>query len=92
MSVKLSDEQRQALESSSGQPLPVQDEQSHSVYYLLNEEAFLHLQSLNAAHDDRCKVRLRELIDEGIQSPGVPANEAFARLRAWAEELSRTSP
>jgi hypothetical protein len=92
MKVNLSDEQREALESSLDQPLPIRDEQSHRVYYLLNEEAFLHLQSLNEAHDQRCHERLRQLIDEGIQTPGVPANEAFARLRTWAEDLSRTSP
>ena len=92
MNVKLSDEQRHALESIADQPLPIRDEQSRRVYYLLNEEAFLHLQGLKADHEHRYHEQLRQLIDEGIQSPGVPAHEAFARLRAMAEELSRTSP
>jgi hypothetical protein len=32
------------------------------------------------------------LIDDGIQSPGVPADEAFARLRSFADQLSRSTP
>ncbi len=31
------------------------------------------------------------LIEEGINSPGISADEAMARLRATAEELSKTN-
>ncbi len=92
MNIKLSDEQRHALEASADQPLPIEDEQSRQLYYLLKEEAFLHLQGLQAEHEHECQERLRGLIDEGIRSPGLSADEAFARLRAVADDLSRTSP
>ena len=92
MNVKLSEEQRHALAASSDQPLPIEDEQSRRVYYLVNEEAFLHLRGLQSEHERECDDRLRQLIDDGIRSPAVPADEAFARLRTIADELSRTSP
>jgi len=92
MNIRLSEEQRHALQASADQPLPVEDEQSRKVYYLLNEEAFLHLQGLQSEHEHECQERLRGLIDEGIRSPGVPADEAFARLRAVADELTRSRP
>jgi hypothetical protein len=92
MNVKLSDEQRDALAAGSEHPLTVEDEQSRKVYYLLNEESFLHLQGLQTEHERECQERLRQLIDEGIQSAGVPADAAFARLREQADEFSRTNP
>lgn len=92
MNVKLSDEQRHALDVVADHPLPVEDEQNRKMYYLVNEESFLHLQGLQTEHEHRCHEQLRQLIDDGIRSPGVPAHEAFARLRAVAEELSRSYP
>ena len=92
MVAKLTDEQRHALAARSDRVLPIEDEQSRRVYYLLNEETFLHLQGLQAQQEHECHEQLRRLINEGIRSPGVPAEEAFARLRTVADELSRTSP
>jgi hypothetical protein len=92
MNVKLSDEQRHALEASADHPLPVADDLNAKVYYLLDEESYLHLQGLQVEHERRCHEQLAQLIDEGVRSPGVPADEAFARLRALAATLTRSVP
>ena len=92
MVVKLTDEQRHALEANAAPIVPIEDEQNRKIYYLLSEETFLHLQGLQTQHEQRCQEQLRRLIDEGVRSPGVPADEAFARLQALADELSRSSP
>src|SRR3972149_3836630 len=56
MNIRLSEEQRHALQASADQPLPVEDEQSRKVYYLLNEEAFLHLQGLQSENEQQCSL------------------------------------
>jgi len=89
MIAKLTDEQRHALETGGGRPVEVQDERNDKVYYLLNESAYLHLQGLQAEHEQQSHDRLRRLIEEGMESPGVPADKAFARLREIAVRLSR---
>lgn len=89
MNVKLTEEQKRAIENGSRLPLAIQDEQSHKIYYLLDEQSYLHLEGLRADHERACHHQLRELIDEGIRSPEVPAEEAFGRLRSLAEQLSR---
>ncbi len=92
MSVKLSDEQRQALEQAPQQAVLVEDQQNRKLYYLLDAQAYLHLEGLRSDQEQRCHEQLRQLIDEGIQSPGVPADEAFVRLRSFADQLSRSAP
>ena len=91
MTTKLTEEQRKAVEACAGQPVLVADESTNKVYYLLNEEAFAHLRGLQSAHDDECRSKLRELIDEGIRSGEIPAEKAFSDLRAEANRLSSRS-
>jgi hypothetical protein len=86
MTTKLTDEQRKAVEACAGQPVRVADEVTNKVYYLLNEEAFAHLRGLQSAHDEECRSKLRELIDEGIRSGEIPADRAFKDLR---DEVNR---
>lgn len=88
MNIKLSEEQRIALDQASDRALPVNDDLNRRVYYLVSEESFLHLQGLQAEHERKCRDQLKMLIEEGISSPGIPAEEAFARLRLVAQELS----
>ncbi len=87
MTTKLTDEQRKAVEACAGQPVLVADEATNKVYYLLNEEAFAHLRGLQSAHDEECRSKLRALIEEGIRSGEIPAERAFADLRAEANKL-----
>jgi hypothetical protein len=86
MTTKLTDEQREAMEACGGQPVLVADESTNKVYYLLNEEAFAHLRGLQSAHEDECRSKLRELIEEGIRSGEIPADKAFNDLR---DEVNR---
>jgi hypothetical protein len=87
MTTKLTDEQRQAIEACAGEPVLVADEATNKVYYLLNEEAFVHLRGLQSAHDDACRSKLRALIEEGIRSGEMPAGNAFSDLRAEANKM-----
>lgn len=91
MNVKLSDEQRQAIQNAAPHAVPVVDDEDQSIYYLLDEQSYLHLAGLRADHERSCETKLRELIEEGIQSGEVPADEAFARLRSFAEQLQRSA-
>lgn len=88
MTTKLTDEQRRALAACAGEPVLVADDASDKVYYLLNEEAFAYLRSLQAEHDELCRTRLRGLIEEGIRSGEIPAEKAFADLHAHATKLA----
>ncbi len=88
MNIRLSEEQRIALDQASDRALPVNDDLNQRVYYLVSEESFLHLKGLQAEHEQECRDQLKNLIEEGISSPGIPAEEAFARLRSVAQGLS----
>lgn len=88
MTTKLTAEQREALNACAGQPVRVADETTREVFYLLNEEAFAHLQSLQSECDEEFKDKLRMLINDGISSPEVSAEQVFANLRAELRQLS----
>jgi hypothetical protein len=92
MTTKLTDEQRKAVEACAGQPVQITDDATNKTYYLLNEEAFAHLRGLQLAHEGECQSKLRELIGEGIQSGEIPADKAFADLRAEANKLAHVRP
>jgi hypothetical protein len=91
MTIKLTDEQCQAIEVCAGEPVLVADDATSKVYYLLNEEAFAHLRALQQAHDDECRSKLRSLIEDGIRSGEIPAEKAFCDLRSEAERLAARS-
>jgi hypothetical protein len=91
MTTKLTDEQRKAIETCAGEPVLVADDTTSKVYYLLNEEAFAHLRGLQQAHDDECRSKLRELIEDGIRSGEIPADKAFSDLRTEAQRLAARS-
>lgn len=88
MQVPLSPQQRDAIAANPGEPLAVVDEFGNAGYYLVPAPAFLHLQGLNEAADRDSHHQLRLLIQEGIDSPGVPADDAFERLRRFADALA----
>jgi len=87
MTTRLSDEQRDAIEACAGQPVRVADESTNKVYYLLNEETFVHLRGLQSEQDEESRAKLKQLIAEGIASPDVPASEVFSSLRAEAQAV-----
>jgi len=44
--VALSESQRQVVQAQQGQPVPVVDEQTRQVYYLISAEQFEHVRAL----------------------------------------------
>jgi hypothetical protein len=89
MDIPISPEQRAALNSHPGAALPIIDYESSEKYFLVPAPAFLHLQGLAVENDRRCHEQLRQLVEEGINSPEVSAEQAFSRLRSKAEQLGR---
>ena len=88
MTTKLTDEQRAAVEACAGGPVRISDEVTNEVYYLVNEQAFVHLRGLQLQHDEECAARLRELIAEGIRGEELPAEQVFSELRTEANRLA----
>lgn len=73
MAAKITDEMRSEIAAHPGEPVTVIDEQGKKVYYLVDENTPL----------------LRALIHEGIDSPEIPAEEAFTQLRQRAAGISK---
>ena len=73
MAADITDEMRNEIAAHPGEPVPIIDRQSQKVYYLVEENTPL----------------LKALIQEGIASPEVSAEEAFAQLRQRAAEISQ---
>jgi hypothetical protein len=88
MTTKLSDEQREALKACAGGPVRVADEKTNQIYYLLDENAFVHLRGLQSEHEEECRIKLQQLVEEGICSAEIPAAEVFSFLRAEAKKLA----
>lgn len=77
MASKITKQQRDDLQASHGQPVPVEDDEGHKVYYLV-EADYLH-----TSHE-----QLKALIHEGINANHVPAEEAERDLRSYADRLA----
>ena len=77
MASKITKQQRDDLNASHGQPVPVEDEEGHKVYY------FVEADYLHTSHE-----QLKALIQEGINANHVPAEEAESELRRYADRLA----
>jgi hypothetical protein len=77
MASKITKQQRDDLHASHGQPVPVEDEEGHKLYYLV-EADYLHTN-----HE-----QLQALIQEGINARHIPADEAESELRRYADRLA----
>jgi hypothetical protein len=73
MATKITSQQREELYASHGQPVPVEDDENRSLYYLVPAD-YLH-----ASHE-----QLKALIQEGIGSKHVAAEDAENELRRYA--------
>lgn len=92
MEAKLTPQQREAILAHQGQPVAVIDDASNERFYLIAEPALRHLQELASDNAAQRREHLRQLIQEGIDSPGVPVDEAFARLDDTAKRLAGQTP
>ncbi|NOY29601.1 MAG: hypothetical protein GXP28_05320 [Planctomycetes bacterium] len=79
MATKITPEQQADLQASRGEALPVQDDSGNVICYMVDVQAYQHLQN----HQ-----RLQALLIEGDNSPDVPAEEANRRIRQRTQELS----
>ena len=77
MASKITQQQREDLNASHGQPVPVEDDEGHKVYYLV-EADYLH-----TSHE-----QLKTLIQDGINANHAPAEEAEGELRNYADRLA----
>ena len=82
MAPKLTAEQRDALDRTNG-PVPVEDEQTRRMYFLVDESTFKTLQQ----HDDLAAIR--EGIADMEAGRIVPLEELDARIRARLSSLSK---
>jgi hypothetical protein len=78
MASKITKQQREDLHASNGRPVPVEDDEGHKVYYLV-EADYLHAG----------REQLQTLIHEGINAPHLRAEQAEAALRSYADRLAR---
>jgi hypothetical protein len=78
MASKITEQQREELKASRGQPVPVEDDQARKLYYLV-EADYLH-----TSHE-----HLKALVQAGIGANHVPAAEAESELRRYADQLAR---
>ncbi len=74
MSPKLTPEQREALDHSDG-PVPVEDEKTHRVYFLVDQLTFTNLQQQEDV------AAIREGIADMEAGRVAPLNEVMARIR-----------
>ncbi|HEV2970907.1 MAG TPA: hypothetical protein VGY55_13125 [Pirellulales bacterium] len=74
MSPKLTPEQREALDHSDG-PVPVEDEQTHRVYYLVDEP------TLNSLRQQEDLAAIREGIADMEAGRVAPLEEVMSRIR-----------
>jgi hypothetical protein len=87
MELPITPQQRDALHAHPGQPVPLVDTLSSEKYFLVPAPAFLHLQALASEAEHECNDQLRTFIQQGLESKGVPADQAFARLKQFAQQL-----
>ncbi len=88
MTTNITQEQQAALIANSGHAVPMLNEQGDVVSYMVDVSSFVHLQGLSKEQDEQCQQRLKALIQEGIDSPEVPAEEAHDRIRQMARDAA----
>lgn len=87
MNLSITSEQRDAFQAQAGAPLRLVDEQNQQAFYLIDEASLLHMRAISNQKGAESENRLRALIQEGIDSPGIQADQAAARLRQFAQKL-----
>ncbi len=84
MATKITPEQQAVLQANSGQAVPMLDDRGNIVSYMVDVSSFVQLQGLSKEQDEQSLQKLKALIQDGIDSPGVPAEEAHERIRQMA--------
>jgi len=84
MASKITSELRNDIEANPHQAVPVVDDQTGKVYYLVDEDFLLGA----GVHDEQSRQRLRTLIQEGIDGGHVSREEGDARIRAKIQQYA----
>ena len=79
MTLNLSDEQRQAPDENDGSPVPVRDEQSRRVYFLVDQN--IHERAMEALQQREDLVAISAGIADMEAGRVVPFEEIDARIR-----------
>lgn len=82
MATKLTSELRDEIAANPHQAVPMIDEQSGKVYYVVDDE-FLFGQ---IEQNEESRQRLKTLIEEGFASGKVPEAEAHERMRGMIDK------
>ena len=79
MAPKLTEEQRQALKGHQGRPIPVEDDQTHRVYFLYTQD--LHQRAEQALREQEDNAAIQEGIEQMEAGLGRSLGEADAEIR-----------
>lgn len=79
MTPKLTDEQRQAIRAGGGQPVPVEDEQTHTVYVLIDQET--HRRAVEALRQQEDLDAIQAGINAMEAGRTIPLAEADTQIR-----------
>ena len=91
MASKITPEQQADLIAHSGQPVPVQGDAGNVVCYMVDATAFLHMQGIAGEPSAENELRLQAMIQAGLDSRDVPAEEVYQALRERVKQDKRTS-
>lgn len=79
MTPKLTDDQRRALRSHPEGAVPVEDEQTHKVYVIVDQE--VHLRAMEALREQEDLAAIQAGINEMEAGRVIPLEEVDARIR-----------
>lgn len=91
MASKITPEQQADLNAHTGQPVPLQGDEGNVVCYMVEATLFQNMQGLSGEPSAQNEQRLRTLIQEGLDSPDVPAEEVYRELRGRAKQIKQTN-
>jgi hypothetical protein len=82
MTTKLSEELRREIAQNPGQAIPLLDEQTKQIYYVVGEDFLFD----GIEHDPASRERLLSLLEEGEQSGEIPKEDAHVRMQATIDK------
>lgn len=87
MEIAITPELRDAVQAAAGAPIRLVDQTNQQAFYLVDEASLLHMRTISHERGAESENRLRALIQEGVDSPGIPAEQAATHLRQFAQNL-----
>jgi hypothetical protein len=88
MELPIKPQRRDAIHAQPGLPLALLDDASNERFFLLPESEYRRLQDLANESVERRRRQLKELIEEGVNSPAVPVEDAIARIRGRLAQIA----